>query len=180
MYSYHFIFLCVCASCSNDTMHEQVGIVDVRDLPNINIRIKVAPPVWLCVHVHSFLRCLSACETYTYIPCPIAVFAGRGRVLRLRLMDFVYRFAEDPNTNHGYFVFVIRFIKIVHLAAVSEKKTARMCAYLHPHNGKPPWLIQYWSWIETIGIRLSFVNPCSAHWKYGWNCRPLTIPKPMG
>ena len=41
-------------------------------------------------------------------------------------MDFVYGFTEDTHKNNGVLVFVDRFSKMVHLAAVSESNRTRL------------------------------------------------------
>ena len=43
-------------------------------------------------------------------------------------MDFVFGFPEDAHKNNGILVFVDRFSKMVHLAAVPESITAQGCA----------------------------------------------------
>ena len=43
-------------------------------------------------------------------------------------MDFVFRFPEDAHMNNGILVFVDRFSKMVHLAAVNELISAHGCA----------------------------------------------------
>ena len=43
-------------------------------------------------------------------------------------MDFVFGFPEDDHKNNGILVFVNRFSKMVHLAAVPESNTALVCA----------------------------------------------------
>ena len=42
-------------------------------------------------------------------------------------MDFVFGFPEDVRKNNGIFVFVVRFSKMAHLAAVPESITAHGC-----------------------------------------------------
>ena len=43
-------------------------------------------------------------------------------------MDFVFGFPEDAHKNNGILVFVDRFSKMVHLAAVHESISAQGCA----------------------------------------------------
>ena len=43
-------------------------------------------------------------------------------------MDFAFRFPEDTHKNNGIFMFLDRFSKMVHLAAVPESITAHGCA----------------------------------------------------
>ena len=43
-------------------------------------------------------------------------------------MDFVFGFPKDDHKNNGILIFVDRFSKMVHLAAVPESITAPGCA----------------------------------------------------
>ena len=50
-------------------------------------------------------------------------------------MDFVFGFPEDAHKNNGIFVFVGRFSKMVHLAAVNESICAHGCALVFINTG---------------------------------------------
>ena len=45
-------------------------------------------------------------------------------------MHFFFGFPEDDHESNGILVFVDRFSKMVHLAAVSESITAQGCAHV--------------------------------------------------
>ena len=77
-------------------------------------------------------------------------------------MDFVFVFHEDAHKTNVILVFVDRFSKMVHLAAVNESVSAHGCARvfidtvfrLHGLPRKQPL-------IENLGSRRRFNNPCS-------------------
>ena len=83
-------------------------------------------------------------------------------------MDFVFDFPEGVRKNNGILVFVDRFSKMVHLAAVPESITAQGCTRvfidmifrLHglPVNSYPT---------VTLDSRRNFGDPCSVPLEHG-------------
>ena len=95
-------------------------------------------------------------------------------------MDFVFGFPEDVRKNNGILVFVDRFSKMVHLAAVPESITAHGCARVFIDtvfrlHGLPHELVsdrdhmftaEFWqSVFRSLGTRL--------------RCKHMTIQKHM-
>ena len=84
-------------------------------------------------------------------------------------MDFVYGFSEDTHENIGILVFVDRFSKMMHLAAVPKSTTSHGCSRVfidtvfRPHklpreivsDRDPPFTVEFWqSVFRTSGKRL--------------------------
>ena len=77
-------------------------------------------------------------------------------------LDFVFGIPEDAHNNTGILVFVDRFSKMEHLAAVPESITAQGCARVSIDTifrlqGLPCELVSD----RDLGSRRSLVNLCS-------------------
>ena len=83
-------------------------------------------------------------------------------------MDIVFRFPEDTHNNNGILVFVDRFSKMIHLAAVPESITAHEGARVFLDtifrlHGLPRELVSD----RDPRSRRNFGNPCSIHSEHG-------------
>ena len=83
-------------------------------------------------------------------------------------MDFVFGFPEDTNKNNGILLFVDRFCKMVHLAAVPESIDAHGCARVFIDtvfrlHGLPREIVSD----RDPRFTAAFGNPCSTHWEHG-------------
>ena len=66
-------------------------------------------------------------EAQSFIPYTTTASTNHGRVLTVRFNGLRLRFPEDAHKNNGILVFVDRFSKMYHLAAVNESISAHGC-----------------------------------------------------
>ena len=67
-------------------------------------------------------------EAHYFIPCATTASTNPGRELAVCFNGLRLRFPEDAHKNNGILVFVDRFSKMYHLAAVNESILAHGCA----------------------------------------------------
>ena len=85
-------------------------------------------PVSVGPQVHSFLRGLSAGEAQPSSRAPLQLLPVPAECWQSVSMNFVFSLPGDVRKNNGILVFVDRFSKMIHLAAVPESIPAHGCA----------------------------------------------------